>query len=217
MAKANPFRFSTKYQDEETDLLYYGYRYYNASTGRWITRDPLTEAGFDLCAVGAGIASTNGAAAEEAQLLQDGLRYIAQKRMMELAKWLKDLAMRQKEGRAPYGRPAALQPADYPLGIQDALLPYVLNHNDPVDRVDSLGLISWPPIPLYFACVSVKCGFYQCIGLFHPPSRFPEHPFLLDACSNQMTFGMFSSCITANRDGFQTNCNAWLRCWQLYW
>jgi RHS repeat-associated protein len=34
MGKANPFRFSTKYQDDETDLLYYGRRYYNASTGR---------------------------------------------------------------------------------------------------------------------------------------------------------------------------------------
>ena len=45
MAKANPFRFSTKYQDEETDLLYYGYRYYNASTGRWLSRDPIGEAG----------------------------------------------------------------------------------------------------------------------------------------------------------------------------
>ena len=45
MAKANPFRFSTKYQDDETDLLYYGYRYYNASTGRWNSRDPLEEAG----------------------------------------------------------------------------------------------------------------------------------------------------------------------------
>ena len=32
MAKANLFRFSTKYQDDETDLLYYGYGYYNAST-----------------------------------------------------------------------------------------------------------------------------------------------------------------------------------------
>jgi RHS repeat-associated protein len=39
MAKANPVRFSTKYQDDETDLLYYGYRYYNASTGRWLNRD----------------------------------------------------------------------------------------------------------------------------------------------------------------------------------
>ena len=45
MAKANPFRFSTKYQDDETDLLYYGYRYYNASTGRWNSRDPIGEEG----------------------------------------------------------------------------------------------------------------------------------------------------------------------------
>lgn len=43
MAKVNPFRFSTKYQDNETDLLYYGYRHYSASTGRWITRDPITQ------------------------------------------------------------------------------------------------------------------------------------------------------------------------------
>jgi RHS repeat-associated protein len=42
-AKANPFRFSTKYQDDETDLLYYGHRYYNVSTGRWISRDPMAE------------------------------------------------------------------------------------------------------------------------------------------------------------------------------
>ncbi len=45
MAKANPFRFSTKYQDEETDLLYYGYRYYSPSVGRWICRDPIQERG----------------------------------------------------------------------------------------------------------------------------------------------------------------------------
>jgi RHS repeat-associated protein len=44
-AATNPFRFSTKYQDKETDLLYYGYRYYNPSTGRWINRDPIEEAG----------------------------------------------------------------------------------------------------------------------------------------------------------------------------
>jgi RHS repeat-associated protein len=45
MAKVNPFRFSTKYQDDELDLLYYGYRYYSASTGRWISRDPIEEKG----------------------------------------------------------------------------------------------------------------------------------------------------------------------------
>ena len=47
MAKANPFRFSTKYQDDETDLLYYGYRYYKPSTGRWVSRDPIEEEGFN--------------------------------------------------------------------------------------------------------------------------------------------------------------------------
>jgi RHS repeat-associated protein len=41
MGKANPFQFSTKYQDDETDLLYYGYRYYSPNTGRWSNRDPL--------------------------------------------------------------------------------------------------------------------------------------------------------------------------------
>lgn len=41
LANTNPFRFSTKYQDDETDLLYYGYRYYSASAGRWLNQDPI--------------------------------------------------------------------------------------------------------------------------------------------------------------------------------
>jgi RHS repeat-associated protein len=45
MAKLNPFRFSTKYDDDESDFLYYGYRCYNPSTGRWLGRDPLQELG----------------------------------------------------------------------------------------------------------------------------------------------------------------------------
>ena len=48
MAKANPFRFSTKYQDDESDLLYYGYRYLNTSTGRWLSRDPISDSEFRL-------------------------------------------------------------------------------------------------------------------------------------------------------------------------
>ena len=43
MAKANPLRFSTKYQDEETGLLYYGLRNYSPDTGRWTSGDPLEE------------------------------------------------------------------------------------------------------------------------------------------------------------------------------
>ena len=48
MAKVNPFGFSTKYTDSETDLLYYGYRYYSPALGRWMSRDPSGEAGFEL-------------------------------------------------------------------------------------------------------------------------------------------------------------------------
>jgi RHS repeat-associated protein len=45
LAGSNPFRFSTKYQDAETGLLYYGYRYYSAGMGRWLSRDPIDEEG----------------------------------------------------------------------------------------------------------------------------------------------------------------------------
>ncbi len=48
MARGNPFRFSTKYQDNETDLLYYGQRFYSANFARWTTRDPIgTSAGLN--------------------------------------------------------------------------------------------------------------------------------------------------------------------------
>ncbi|MGC3990150.1 MAG: RHS repeat-associated core domain-containing protein [Chthoniobacteraceae bacterium] len=44
-AANNPWRFSTKYSDAETGLLYYGYRYYAPVAGRWISRDPIAEKG----------------------------------------------------------------------------------------------------------------------------------------------------------------------------
>jgi len=44
-AEANPIRFSTKYHDAETGLGYWGYRYYSARLGRWLSRDPLEEQG----------------------------------------------------------------------------------------------------------------------------------------------------------------------------
>ena len=42
-AGENPFRFSTKYTDDETGLVYYGYRCYAPVIGRWLSRDPIEE------------------------------------------------------------------------------------------------------------------------------------------------------------------------------
>jgi RHS repeat-associated protein len=46
MANATPIRFSSKFQDDECDLTYYGYRYCSGSSGRWLSRDPILEAAF---------------------------------------------------------------------------------------------------------------------------------------------------------------------------
>ncbi len=40
-----PFRHRTRYYDSESWLYYYGYRYYDPSTTKWISKDPLGEAG----------------------------------------------------------------------------------------------------------------------------------------------------------------------------
>lgn len=45
LAAANPFAFSTKFTDRESGLLYYGYRYYSPSLGRWLNRDPMGQRG----------------------------------------------------------------------------------------------------------------------------------------------------------------------------
>lgn len=44
-AALNPFRYSTKYTDNETKLVYFGHRYYSPKLGRFINRDPIEEAG----------------------------------------------------------------------------------------------------------------------------------------------------------------------------
>jgi RHS repeat-associated protein len=45
VAKTDPLRSWPTCQDDETDLVYYGYRYHNVSTGRWLSRDPVEETG----------------------------------------------------------------------------------------------------------------------------------------------------------------------------
>lgn len=47
MAKVNPFRFSTKYQDEEAEFLLYAFRTYDPLKGRWLSRDLVNESGIE--------------------------------------------------------------------------------------------------------------------------------------------------------------------------
>ena len=44
-ATDNPFRFSTKWFDNDTGLGYWGYRWYGPGLGRWMSRDPIGERG----------------------------------------------------------------------------------------------------------------------------------------------------------------------------
>lgn len=44
-AASNSFRYSTKFTDTETGLVYFGLRYYSPALGRFITRDPISERG----------------------------------------------------------------------------------------------------------------------------------------------------------------------------
>ena len=44
-ARTTPFEFSTKFMDDEAGHLYYGFRYYDPTHGRWLSRDPIGEAG----------------------------------------------------------------------------------------------------------------------------------------------------------------------------
>ena len=45
MAEENPFRFSSEHHDEDLGLVYYNYRHYNPTDGRWTSRDPIAEKG----------------------------------------------------------------------------------------------------------------------------------------------------------------------------
>jgi RHS repeat-associated protein len=44
-AEQNRYQFSTKPVEEESRLVYYGYRWYDPITGRWPSRDPIGERG----------------------------------------------------------------------------------------------------------------------------------------------------------------------------
>ena len=52
LASANVYRFSSKEQHANSSMYYYGYRFYDPPTQRWLNRDPIGEnGGFNLYAL----------------------------------------------------------------------------------------------------------------------------------------------------------------------
>jgi RHS repeat-associated protein len=45
MGLQNPYRFSTKYSDDQSELINFGYRYYRSLTAKWLSKDPHGERG----------------------------------------------------------------------------------------------------------------------------------------------------------------------------
>ena len=39
------YSFNSEYQDTESGLVYYNYRYYSPELGRWLSRDPINQIG----------------------------------------------------------------------------------------------------------------------------------------------------------------------------
>lgn len=45
MGMKNTIRYSSRYTDDGTGLLYYGFRYYSPALGKWLSSDPIEESG----------------------------------------------------------------------------------------------------------------------------------------------------------------------------
>jgi RHS repeat-associated protein len=139
MAKANPIRFSTKYQDDETDMDYYGYRFYNPSTGRWLSRDPIVDQGFDP-------AASN----------QRRSRATAVEVLNSLAR---QKTIRRKPGDLSVDRLLADADADTHFAENEKFNLEAFVRNDSVDGIDALGLIEYYPITCE---LEKKLGKGQC-------------------------------------------------------
>jgi len=161
MAKLNPAREGTKFYDDETDMAYYGYRYYNPSTGRWPNRDPIGEPGFELVANRPKV---------DAQTPKT-------KALANLEKLIKTVSPGLLENFKSQIAQMNL-PSEAIQANQNTVNLYVFVGNDPIIDIDGFGLdcSSAPPVPnscsacdaygnetYPFFGVSLKC-FCECAG-----------------------------------------------------
>ncbi len=128
-----PFRFSTKYCDQETGLYFYGYRYYDPLNGRWPSRDPIDEEGginlygmvgndpvngFDYvglanCSKYLGLITTLNAQIKANQKASNNL---AMKIKERLSEFRENLGPRENPGPLPMRPSPGMKPRDSQMG-----------------------------------------------------------------------------------------------------
>jgi RHS repeat-associated protein len=123
MSLVNPFRFSTKYTDGETGLSYYGFRFYNAALGRWVSRDPLTEKGHLVLRQDAA-----------SQPIIPAFRVFG---------GTAPSVVRTRGGALP-------EQSNHQEPSRNVLSIYQFCHNDPLNRIDIDGRIDVPPAVIQF-------------------------------------------------------------------
>ena len=136
MAADFSYRFSTKYTDDETGLVYYGFRYYSPMLGRWMSRDPLAELSF------------------REHSMPETFRIQAAAFDAEIMAFISVLAV-QKPGLANYLRKRLIR---HEGALINATLQYSFLRNSPVDVIDSLGLDA------YLGHYGNYCGPGWCAG-----------------------------------------------------
>ena len=111
MADVFRHRFSTKYYDSETDLYYYGYRFYSSALMRWLNRDPIEEEGglnlygfCENCAIsmfdGLGLNVTLTTGNHNASWWQIGNRFLHQEICVDTWSWNKKSCCWKRTGRS---------------------------------------------------------------------------------------------------------------------
>jgi RHS repeat-associated protein len=205
LAKLNPFRFSTKYQDDESDYLYYGYRSYNPGTGRWLNRDPLGDLGFKLLTKD----SARLVNPEMDQLLQTGLNSLRIKDWPAFRRWLYELKTRQELGIEPYTK------SDPESEMSDLNNLYRFCKNDAVGGYDKDGLWTYR---ILFPCINPCCEYWMVCDISFPtPSRFPRQPLALYACLFTANWQLTTACASCNYAGFTRGCEAAAWCLNHHW
>ncbi|MCZ7592437.1 MAG: RHS repeat-associated core domain-containing protein [Kiritimatiellae bacterium] len=137
-ASQNPFRFSTKYADDETDLVYYGYRFYSPGLGRWTSRDPIGEKGFQTALIQSK--TFTGDSFVE-QFAKEHRRLRSLQRANVWDRELTDLGVKWKTDHVRVAANGAEESTSQ-SSFDAKREAYVALSNNPISQIDPLGLVT---------------------------------------------------------------------------